>query len=194
MEEKDHIDDSLKKTVIIVSGPPGSGSTSVSRMLADKLGYRCFVPGEIQKGLGESKTESDAAIRAWKTDEGSSKKFHEDLDKLQVAEAKRGNVVICGKLSIHFMKDLSDYKVWLDVPLDVRAARAAERDDTKADEAMEKIKAREDIEREAWKGIYGFDYFYQKDIADLVLDSSGMSLEETVQRIMEFIGQNEPDE
>jgi cytidylate kinase len=106
---------------------------------------------------------------------------------MQIEVAKEGNVVICGKLSIHFLKDLSDRKVWLDVPLDIRAKRAAERDGSSLDEAKERIKEREDTERREWKRIYGWDYFYQKDIADLVLDSSDMTLEETVDKVLEFI-------
>jgi cytidylate kinase len=176
-----------KKLVIVVSGPPASGSTSVAKEVAKRLGFRFFIPGKLQKKLGESKLESKAAIEAWKTKEGSSEKFHKNLDNMQIEVAKEGNVVICGKLSIHFLKDLSDRKVWLDVPLDIRAKRAAERDGSSLDEAKERIKEREDTERREWKRIYGWDYFYQKDIADLVLDSSDMTLEETVDKVLEFI-------
>ena len=35
---------------------------------------------------------------------------------------------------------------------------------------------------------FGFDYFYQKDIADLVIDSSNLTLEQTVEKILDFIG------
>lgn len=176
-----------KKTVVVVSGPPASGSTSVAKEVAKRLGMRFFIPGKLQKQLGESKLESEACIEAWKTKEGSSEKFHKNLDEMQTDIAKEGNVVLCGKLSIHFVKDLSDCKVWLDVPLDIRAKRAAERDNMPVEDAKRQIKEREDIERKEWKRIYGWDYFYQKDIADLVLDSSELTLEETVDKILEFI-------
>jgi cytidylate kinase len=176
-----------KKTVVVVSGPPASGSTSVAKEIAKRLGFRFFIPGKLQKKLGESKLESKAAIEAWKTKEGISEKFHKNLDEMQTDIAKEGNVVLCGKLSIHFVKDLSNCKVWLDVPLDVRAKRAAERDNMPVNEAKRQIKERENIERREWKKIYGWDYFYQKDIADLVLDSSEMTLKETVDEILEFI-------
>lgn len=176
-----------KKTVVVVSGPPGAGSTSVAKEIAKRLGFRFFIPGKLQKKLGESKLESKAAIEAWKTKEGSSEKFHKNLDEMQTDIAKEGKVVLCGKLSIHFVKDLSDCKVWLDVPLDARAKRAAERDNMPLEDAKRQLKEREDIERKEWKRIYGWDYFYQKDIADLVLDSSDMTLEETVEKILEFI-------
>ena len=55
------------------------------------------------------------------------------------------------------------------------------------EEAKKEIEERENIERAEWKRIYGFDYFYQKEIADLVLDSSGLTLEQTVDKILEFV-------
>jgi len=176
-----------KKTVIVVAGPPGAGSTSVAKELAKRLNLRYFILGKIHKKISKSKEESEAALIAWKTKKGRSKKFHEELDKLQIKEAKKGNVVICGKLSIHFLKDLADFKIWLDVPLRIRAKRAAERDRTTISKAMKEIRERQQIERKEWKHIYGFDYFYQKRIADLVFDSSNLTLKQTVNKILKFI-------
>ncbi len=177
----------MKMDVIVVSGPPGSGSTSVSKLLAEKLGYRYFVPGKIHKDIAGKKNETDSALAAWRSAEGSSDEFHRSLDKLQIDEAKKGKVVICGKLAIHFLKDISDCKVWLDIPLEVRAKRTAERDGIPFEEALKKISERQEIERKEWKRIYGFDYFYQREIADYILDSSGMTLKETVDRILSFV-------
>lgn len=176
-----------KTTVIVVSGPPGSGSTSVAKEVAKKLGYRLLVPGYQQKALVDTKEENKAALESWSTEVGANKDTHVDRDNMQVEEAKKGNIVLCGKLSIHFLKDLSDCKVWLDVPLEVRAKRTAKRDGVSVDDAMRQVEERENIERERWKEMYGFDYFYQKDVADLVIDSSELTLEQTVKQILDFI-------
>jgi len=178
---------SRPKNVIVVSGPPGSGSTSVARELAKRLHFRYFVPGKLHKQFSKSKEESKAALEAWHMKKGMSKKTHEERDKLQIKEAKKGNIVICGKLSIHFLKDMSDYKIWLAVPLKVRAERTAERDGISVEQAMREIRERQEIERKEWKRIYGFDYFYQKKAADMVLESSNLTLEQTVDKILKFI-------
>ena len=176
-----------KKSVIVVSGPPGSGSTSVAKELAKRLHLRLMVLGKLHKGLVKEKRESIAALQSWSTKKGISKKTHVDRDRMQVREAKKGNVVICGKLSVHFLKDLSEYKIWLDVPLEERARRSAKRDRITVKDAMKQIRKRQNIERKEWKRIYGFDYFYQKRIADFVIGSSGMTLEKTVRSITDFI-------
>ena len=176
------------KTVIVVSGPPGAGSTSVAKEVAKKLKLRYFSVGKIQKGFGKSKKEGKSSLEVWRKKYGTTKEFHENvLDAPQIEEAKKGNVVINSKLGIHFLKDLSDKKIWLDVPLKVRAQRTAERDKISCFRALKEIREREKIERREWRSIYGFDYFDLKKSADFVLDSSNLKLEQTVRRIVEFV-------
>lgn len=176
----------VKKLVIVVSGPPGAGTSTVGKKIAERLNLRYLSPGKTYKSYLNEK-EAKAALEFWKTKFGSSKELHEKLDKDQIEIAKKGNVVICGKLSIHFLKDIADYKIWLDVPIEVRAKRTAERDKISYEEALEEISKRENIERIKWKEMYGFDYFDQKKIADLVLDSSDLTPKQTVDKILKFI-------
>ena len=175
------------KIVVAISGPPAVGSTSVAKAVAKRLGLPMLVVGRLQKKLVSTKNESRAALLSWRTKYGSSKRTHTERDMMQVERAKKGDVVICSKLAIHFLKDITQYKVWLTAPLRVRAKRAAERDGTNVKETLKEIGERERIERREWKRIYGFDYFYQRKIADLVVDSSDLTLKQTVDKIVRFV-------
>lgn len=174
----------MKKLTIVISGPPGAGTSTISKKLAEKLNLEYFSPGKIFKEMFEGK-ESEAALEGWKTEKGSSKELHEKMDEIQTEKAKNGNVVICGKLAIHFLKDLADFKVWLKAPLEVRAKRVAERDEIDEKDALELLRKREEMERGGWKKIYGFDYFDLEKEADFVLDNSKLSVDETLEKIIE---------
>lgn len=179
----------MKKIVVVISGPPGAGSTTIAKNLAKKLNLKFFSAGKLHKQFfkGWKKDEAKAALEVWKTPVGASDKTHKDRDRLQINIAKKGGVVICSKLGIHFLKKLSKYKIWLDVPLKVRAKRAAKRDNTTIDQSLKEIIEREEIEKREWKRMYGFDYFDQKYEADLVLDTSNLTLKQSIDKILNFI-------
>lgn len=173
--------------VVAISGPPAVGTTSVAKLVAKRLKLPLLVVGRMQKRLVRTRNESRAALLSWRTAEGQSSRTHVARDRLQVERAKRGNVVICSKLALHFLKDVTPYKVWLTAPLAVRAERAAQRDHTDVAETLKEIRDRQAIERREWKRMYGFDYLQQRRIADLVIDSSELTLKQTADRIVKFV-------
>jgi len=176
------------RKVIAISGPPGVGSTTIAKELAKKLRMDYFSPGFIQKGFAKGKNQSRAAIAVWKTKFGKSDELHKGLlDRMQLERAKKGDVVICGKLSIYILKNLADHKIWLEASLDERARRSAERDKLPVKDVKRMIRKRERIERSEWERIYGIDYFDQKKMADLVVDSTKLTVKETVDKIFKFI-------
>ena len=173
-----------KKVVIVISGEPGAGSTTIAKEVAKRLNLDFFSPGLLLKGLSGKKEESKAALATLKTEKGSSKEYHNELDRRQVEAARKGNVVITGKLGIHFTKEFADLCVWLDVSPEVRARRTAGRDGITEEEALKSISEREEIDRKAFLRIYGFDYKGQKDEADLALDTSRLTINQAVDTVL----------
>lgn len=199
--------------VIAISGKPGSGSTSVGKLLAGRLGLDYFSPGRLFKDISrgslreqyyydlfkelcDSKDlvipemmagdDSHGDIELWNSDFGKSKALHEVIDELQLRLAEKGGIVLDGKLSIRMIKNAS-VKVWLEASLAVRSKRTAARDGIDFSEAKVIVGEREEVEREEWGRIYGFDYFEQRDEADLLIDTSDMIPEMVVERIVAFL-------
>ena len=172
------------KLVIAVSGPPGAGTSSVAKDLASRLNLKYFSPGLYFKSHSKKREESKSALDVWRSDIGRSRAFHRKIDGMQTRKAKAGGVVVCGKLSIHVLDGLADFKVWLESPLADRAARSAQRDGISKAESLRLLEHRERMERKEWKRIYGIDYFDQKAAADIVADVSGKGLKKTVDAIL----------
>ncbi len=172
--------------VIAISGKPGAGTSTIAKMVAKRLEIDYFSPGQKFFKPSEKEDDTNEALDLWRTERGKSKDFHQKIDDYQRELAKKGNVVICGKLSIWVLKDLADLKVWLDCDFEERVRRTSRRDKISLEESRRKLKEREEMEEKEWKRMYGFDRNSQKDMADVVVDTSNKDAEEVVEEILSF--------
>lgn len=170
--------------VVTISGPPGAGSSTVGRLVADALGVDFFSVGHHFKSKVGGDSETEAASEGWKDEKFSSESTHNSIDDLQKQIADQGDVVIDGKLSIHMVGGKADLTVWLEAPLKVRAGRAAERDEMDVDDVKEMMKERQHNEIEKWQEMYGFNYIEQKEDADLVVETEDRTPEEIAELIV----------
>lgn len=173
--------------VIVISGQPGCGSSTTAKLLAKKLRLRHFSVGDYNKSHIRKGRETDRSITMWKTNKGASEKFHIDSDELARERARKGNVVIDGKLQIRLAKGFYDLSVWLKAPFGIRAERYAKRDGISLKGAGRKLKEKETLERKNWLRIYSFDYFRQEKGADLVIDTSRKKPEKVVEAIIKAL-------
>ncbi|MFQ6010120.1 MAG: (d)CMP kinase [Candidatus Aenigmatarchaeota archaeon] len=170
--------------VIVISGQPGCGTSTVSRLVSEKLGIGYFSPGKFFKSHGAGK-ETKAAVDVWRTEKGSSKSFHEEIDRKQQELADKGNIVIDGKLSIRFVKK-ADLKVWLKAAIEVRAKRITQREEgIDYETALRQLKEKEELERKNFKRIYGFTPSDLEKEADMVIDTSNLTAEQVADKIIE---------
>ena len=155
--------------LITISGPPGSGKSTVVAAVAETFDLAHVSGGDVFRGLAAERGLSLAAFNELaETDESIDR----DLDRrLRETARERDDVVLESRLSGWMAGDLADLKVWLDAPLEVRAARIADREGTAVDAAIEETRTREESERSRYRTYYEID-FADRSIYDLAVNTA----------------------
>ncbi|MEA2032093.1 MAG: AAA family ATPase [Euryarchaeota archaeon] len=156
---------------ITISGLPGSGTTTVAKLLSEELSVELISAGELFRQIAkEKKLPLEYFNKLAETDDD----FDRQIDERQAEEAmKRENVIVESRLSGFFVPD-ADLKIWLKAPVGVRAKRIAHREAIAYEEALSAMNNRERSENKRYEQYYGInlnDLF----IYDLVIDSSKWS-------------------
>lgn len=173
--------------IITISGVPGAGKTTVGRLLAKTLGYEFLSIGEIRREIARKK-----GMDVYKLNEIGEKEEWTDkeVDNYTAELGKtRDNLIIESRLAYHFIPH--SVKIFLDVNLKTGAKRIFEsqRKDEKyksVEEAVKRLKERMESDRKRYKKYYGID-FPEKTKFDLVIDTTNLTPEEVVKKILDFI-------
>lgn len=164
---------------ITISGPPGSGKSTLSKMLSSKLGLELVSMGDIFRKL--------ASDRCMSLDEfGTLAKCNDEIDRKLDEEQKKvakekDNIIIEGRLSGFLVE--ADLKVWLKASLEIRAERIAKRENKSVSSAIKETSEREECERVRYLNYYNID-IRELSVYDIVIDSTKLSPEE----ICEIVG------
>ena len=180
-----------KKDIIVLGGYPGSGKSTVRKILAEKLGYQSFSAGDFSRKLAEDRGMSIEELNEYIATKG------EELDHLideeqQRIEKEENEYVVDAHLGFHFIP--SGFKVFLMIPIETSAERIfADRDaevrvksgDSMGsyEEALERTKKRIENHKMRYKKHYGINV-YDVSQFDLVTDNSDMEAEEVATEII----------
>jgi CMP/dCMP kinase len=159
---------------ITISGPPGSGKSTLSKLLSARLGLELVSMGDIFRKLANDRCMS---LDEFGTLAKCSDEIDRKLDDAQKKIAKENE----GRLS-GFLVD-ADLKVWLKAPLEIRAERIAKRENKPVLSAMKETSEREECERVRYLNYYNID-INDLSVYDIVIDSTKLSPEE----ICEIVG------
>lgn len=169
---------------LTISGTPGSGKTTIGKLLAKKLGYEYFDVGGLRRQMAEEKGmtlqefNELGKIEDW-TDKEADKRA-ETIGK------ENDNFVFVGRLTYYFVPDA--FKVYLKCDLNESAIRIFEEGREKEkyktiEEAKQQIKKREEEDNKRYEKWYGIQVGNPNDF-DLVLDTTNLSIEEVLREII----------
>lgn len=170
--------------LITISGVPGSGKTTVAKLLAARLGLPHVYAGDLYR---------QAARRRGLTLEqfnGLCERDHSidrQLDADMAARARQGDVVLEGRLAGYLAAEdgLDALKVWLDASDEVRAQRVAQREDADWRAVLEENRARHGSDSKRYKTIYGYD-LADTGVYDVVLSTDARTPEALVEELVAY--------
>ena len=193
-----------KKIIINIGRQFGGGGLGVAHELGRKLGIPVYDKELIAKAAqdsGFSKVifeESDEKKRFFSlssifanrfgdtenymSDRGLFKMQSETIRKI----AEQGSAIIVGRCADYILRDMEcTLDVFLTSPLEIRAARIAERSGLTLEEA-ERLAEEKDKKRAEYYNYYTFTDWGVASTYDLCLDSSALGIEGTADLIIEF--------
>ena len=156
---------------IAISGKSGCGNSTVSKLVAQRLGYRLvnYTFHSVAQELGVS---FDEMCEMAEHDD----KWDRYVDRRQVEMAREGNTVLGSRLAIWVLDD-ADYRVYLDAPIDVRASRIRKREGGSFEAVRKKTLMRDQRDHDRYLRLYNID---NNDYAfvDLVIDTQDLTPKE----------------
>ncbi len=172
---------------ISISGPPGSGKTTLATLVSQKTGYRLIYAGEIFRNMAKEREMSlEDFGRLAERDESIDR----ELDRRMVEIAKESdNIVLDGRLTgfVTRKEGIDAFRVYVTADFPIRVERIAKRENKDRAVVEKEVLERERSEYERYLKYYGFD-IRDTSIYDLVLDSSHMSPEALAERLLHEAG------
>lgn len=163
---------------VAISGKSGCGNTTVSRLLAERLGLR-FINFTFRTLAAEKGITLADVIRLASEDDW----WDREVDSRQVALARDGGGCVLGSRLAIWMLPEADLKIYLVASDATRAARIALREggDPEAVAAFTAFRDAQDHAR--YLSLYGIDN-YDVSIADRVIETDDLEPEEIVDAIV----------
>ena len=175
--------------IISISGLPGSGKTTVGKLLAKKLGFKFYSIGDLRGRMAmERGLTIDQLNEIGMKEEWTDKEADEYQKKLGEKEDK---FVIESRLGFHFIPE--SVKIFLEVDLKTAAERIFNdpRPDEKkrksVEKTMEGIKERIENDKTRYKKYYGIEDFMNRSHYDIVIDTTNLEIEQALEKILKML-------
>jgi len=163
----------MKKDIkIAVSGMSGCGNTTVSKIVADRLGLK-FINFTFRTLAQEKGIEFKKVLELAAKDDS----WDREVDSRQVKLAREnGGCVIGSRLAIWMLEE-ADLKVYLRARPETRAARIVKREGGNLKEIAAFTAERDNSDNRRYIRIYNIDN-YKYEFAGLIIDTDNISPDE----------------
>ncbi len=173
--------------LVTISGAPGSGKTTVARLLAQRLRVPHVYAGDLYRKEAQQRGLSlEEFTKLCERDHSVDRA----LDAAMASRAREGNVVLEGRLAGFLAAEdgLDALKIWLTASEQVRARRVAQREngDWRQIERMNRERHGSDAKR--YREIYGFD-LTDTSVYDVVLSTDDRTPEALVEQLVAKVRQ-----
>lgn len=177
--------------IITISGTPGSGKSTVAKILAQKLKLKHYSTGDFMREMARNRSITLEELgNLAKTDSSIDQELDERQVKLGQTE---DNFIIDARLGFHFIPH--SLKIFIDADLRVRAERVLqdkvqglrkEESGRSLKVILEKMKSRSSLEKERYLKYYKLNPDEQKHY-DLIVDSTKIPATEVAEAILIFV-------
>ena len=168
----------MKHTTIIINGRPGTGSTSVSKVLSEELGIEHVYAGGMFRAMA---AEAGVQLEDFLTAIADDPDRERSIDDGLIDRAREGNVIIESRvLGWILPDDVPAFRIWLTCDIAERVRRIHQRDAT--EDVKKKMRYRDELDTDRFKKLYNIDL---DDLSpfDLVIDTSTTPVDQVVAQI-----------
>jgi len=183
--------------IITISGVPGSGKSSVAKILAEKLGYDRIYIGGLQREIAKQKGITLEQLQKLEEKDPSLDKKVDD--RIRENAMAKDNIIIESRTAAGLFRKWklkkSAVHVFLKCDLKVSARRIFsqknkegclvrnERQVLSEREQMKDVKDRMRSESKRYKKYYGFDC-YDESLYDIIIDTTKMTIKESADAVL----------
>jgi len=170
---------------ITISGNPGSGKSTVGKLLEKKIKIKYIYSGKIFREIAKKYHMSLEEFLIYCE---KNKEIDQELDNRQLEILQKGNVILEGRLAgwIAHRNNIPALKIILKANIDTRAKRIVKREEGDIKKRKKEILDREKSEFNRYKKYYNID-LNDISIYDLIINSEGKTPEEIVDIIFDEI-------
>lgn len=166
--------------IITIGGVAGSGTTTASKILSDKMGIPYISAGDIFRQMAH---EHDMDLLEFGKYAEDNVEIDKEIDQRQAEIAsKKDELIVEGRLSAYFVE--ADLRICFTAPLDVRAERISQREKKPLEVVKKEIIKRGESEAKRYQEIHNIN-IKNLDIYDLIINTHSFPPESIANIILE---------